>query len=215
MGVPFPDRRPLVLTGRLPAAALALGIALVAFVAAPASAADIAIVDYQTIFERYEGTADAQRTLDRELKDWDTEAQEKRERIQELTKEIDSQRLMLSEERLREKNDELARLKDEYQDFAEDIWGVDGTAARRNAELTAPIAEKILDVIARIGDEKNLDVILDASTGGVVWAKDDINLTQTVLDDLSLLVKDEAEEGDTEEPSEAPAEGDDESGDSE
>ena len=191
MGVPFPDRRPLVLAARLSVVLVAIAIA-----AGASHAANIAIVDYQTIFERYEGTSDAQRTLDRELKEWDNEAKEMRDKIQTLTQEIESQRLMLSEDRLREKNGELDRLKEEYQTFAEDIWGVDGTAARRNAELTAPIAEKILDIVARIGDEKNLDVILDASTGGVVWAKDDVNLTQTVLDDLSLLIKDEATEGD-------------------
>jgi Skp family chaperone for outer membrane proteins len=161
-----------------------------------AMAADIAIVDYQLIFDRFEGTADAQRTLDRELKDWDARAKEMREEIERLESEKESQKLMLSEERLREKEEEVRSLKNEYQEFAESIWGVNGQAAKRNAELTAPIAEKILNVVARIGEEKNVDIIFDASTGGVVWAKDDVNLTQLVLDDLSLGLTEEAESGD-------------------
>jgi Skp family chaperone for outer membrane proteins len=180
---------------------MGLAAVLSAVPVSPASAADIALVDYQLIFDRFEGTADAQRTLDRELKEWDARAKEMREEIERLESEKESQKLMLSEERLREKEEEVRNLKNEYQEFAESIWGVNGQAAKRNAELTAPIAEKILNVVARIGEEKNVDIIFDASTGGVVWAKDDVNLTQLVLDDLSLGLREEG----------APAEGDPES----
>ena len=122
-----------------------------------------------------------------------------------MQEELESQRLMLSEDRLREKMDELERKRSEYERFAQEIWGVNGKAAKRNAELTAPIAEKILDVSANLGDEMNLKVILDAGTGGVVWAKDDVNITDTVLEDLRIAVQREQEEGTA---AEAPAEGD-------
>ena len=203
MGISLPDRRAFVLAAAV-AVAGGLGIAGIA------AAADIAIIDYQTIFDRYEGTSDAQRTLDRELKDWDAEAKEMRAEIDRLGDEIESQRLMLSEDRLREKTSELDALKKSYQSFAESIWGVNGKAAQRNAELTGPIAEKILDIVAKIGAEEKVDVILDASTGGVVWAKDEVNLTQIVLDDLSVIVqreRDEAErseEGDADESTDLP-----------
>ena len=176
MGVPFPDRRPDVLVA-------VLGLLLVA--AMPARAAEkIAVIDYQQVFDQYEGTTDAQTTLDRELAEWEQEAREKRQEIDALSAEIESQRLMLSEERFREKQDELGRMRDEYERFVEDIWGVNGKAAQRNAELTQPIAERILDVVARIGGEMGVDIILDAGTGGVVWAKDDVNITQTIIQDL-------------------------------
>jgi Skp family chaperone for outer membrane proteins len=149
----------------------------------------IGVVDFQLIFEKYEGYEDAQRTFEREYAEWEDLAKEKRAAIDKLQQEIESQRLMLSEERLREKEDELRRLREEYENFAQDIWAVNGKAAKRNAELTRPLSEKIREVVARIGQEKNLDLVLDAGTGGVVWAKDDLNLTQTVLDDLALTVE--------------------------
>lgn len=165
--------------------------------AGPAFALEgLAVIDYQAIFDKYEGTSDAQQTLNRELKDWDEQAKSMRDEIQGLTEELESQRLMLSEERLREKRDELERKRDEYERFAQDIWGVNGKAAKRNAELTAPIAEKILDVIAKLGEEMSLDVVLDAGTGGVVWAKDDVNITDTVLEDLRIAVERERDTAD-------------------
>ena len=75
MAVPLPDRRHRALAVASIVLALALG--------APALAVEgVAVVDYQAIFDAYEGTSDAQRTLDRELKDWDTEAQQMRDLLQ-------------------------------------------------------------------------------------------------------------------------------------
>jgi Skp family chaperone for outer membrane proteins len=156
-----------------------------------ATAQKIAVIDFQLVFDQYEATEDAQRTLDRQLKEWDEEAKAMRDSIDALKAEIESQRLMLSEERLQEKQDEMRRRQDEYQSFAESIWGVNGRAVKRNEELTQPIAERILKVVTRIGDERNLDLILDAGTGGVVWAKDEVNITQFVLDDLALTVQEQ------------------------
>ena len=181
MAVPFPAGRRFLLTA---AAALLLA-------PAAATAQKIAVIDFQLVFDEYEATEDAQRTLDRQLKEWDEEAKAMRDAIDALKAEIESQRLMLSEERLQEKQDDMRRQQDEYQTFAESIWGVNGQAVKRNEELTQPIAERILQVVARIGDERNLDVILDAGTGGVVWAKDEVNITQFVLDDLALTVQEQ------------------------
>lgn len=188
MGVSFPARRTKRLLMRLGDARLAL-LAAALVSAAPARALeDIAVVDYQMIFDKYEATADAQRTLDLEMKQWEQDAKEMRDEIAKLGEELESQKLMLSEERLKEKQDLLRQKKDEYETFAESTFGQAGKAAQRNLELTKPIAEKILETIERIGQERNLKVIFDAGTGGVVWAEDDVNVTQTILDELSSSV---------------------------
>lgn len=191
MGVSLSDRRHVLL-------ALVLVCSLGTMPAA--RAVEIAVVDYQLIFDRYEGTADAQRTLDREMKEWEQEARSLRDSVATLQSELESQRLMLSEERLREKEEQLRAKKGEYETFAESVFGIDGRAAKRNAELVRPIAERLLEVIAEIGRERDLKIILDAGTGGVVWARDDVNITQLVLDDLTAAVQREEEEGEEEAP---------------
>ena len=182
MGVSFSARRIRTLTFRT-----GILVALLALAAArPAGAAEaIGVIDYQMIFDRFEGTADAQRSLDLEMKEWEQTAKVKRDEIAKLNEELESQRLMLSDERLKEKQDLLKQKKEEYESFAESIFGVSGKAAQRNAELTKPIAEKILASVEKIGRERNLKIILDAGTGGVVWAEDDVNVTQIVLDELT------------------------------
>ncbi len=184
MGVSFPARRTGAVIARPAAFAFAAALALAP--AGPAGAVEgIAVIDYQLIFDKFEGTTDAQRTLDLEMKQWEQDAKEMRDAIAKLTEELESQKLMLSEERLKEKQDQLRQKRDEYETFAESVFGQQGKAAQRNAELTRPIAEKILATIEKLGKERNLKIIFDAGTGGVVWAEDDVNITQTVLDDLS------------------------------
>jgi len=186
MGVPFPARWADILVAGTRALVV---LALLAIAPVAQAAEKIAVVDYQKIFDEYEGTRDAQTTLDRELKEWDDQARDMRKEVDALSEELESQRLMLSEERLREKQDELRRKRDEYQRFAEEIWGVNGKAAQRNAELTQPIAERILDIIAQAGEEADVDIILDAGTGGVVWARDDVNLTDRIIEDIRVSVQ--------------------------
>ena len=186
MGVPFPARWTDILVAGTRALVV---LALLAIAPVAQAAEKIAVVDYQKIFDEYEGTRDAQTTLDRELKEWDDQARDMRKEVDALSEELESQRLMLSEERLREKQDELRRKRDEYQRFAEEIWGVNGKAAQRNAELTQPIAERILDIIALAGEEADVDIILDAGTGGVVWARDDVNLTDRIIEDIRVSVQ--------------------------
>ncbi len=206
MGVSFPARRHGAVMRRR-ARHWAAWLALCGAIAWPVSAlaaVEIAVIDYQSIFERFEGTADAQRTLDLEMKEWEAEAKTMRDEVTKLEEELKSQQLMLSEERLKEKQEQLRQKKDEYENFAESVFGVSGKAAARNQELTRPIAEKILASIEKIGRERNVKIILDAGGGGVVWAEDDVNITQLVLDELSTSAKPSGPGTDQTAPPEAP-----------
>ena len=49
--------------------------------------------------------------------------------------------------------------------------------------------ERILDIIAQAGEEADVDIILDAGTGGVVWARDDVNLTDRIIEDIRVSVQ--------------------------
>ncbi|MAG63216.1 hypothetical protein CMO84_06795 [Candidatus Woesearchaeota archaeon] len=175
MGVSFPDRRPGLLAGL---------ILLTSVMISPALAGEVGVIDFQTIFDKYEGTADAQKALDLQLREWDDEARAMRDEIESLSTELEGQQLMLSEEKLAEKRASLEEKKNEYQQFAESVWGIEGLAAERNAELARPIAEQILEIVAKMGEEMRYSVVLDAGTGQVVWATESADMTGLVLDEL-------------------------------
>jgi outer membrane protein len=52
-------------------------------------------------------------------------------------------------------------------------------------ELTGPIVDKILEIVINIGKKEKFDMILEVEKGGIVYAKDDFNLTNRVIEELN------------------------------
>src|SRR5262245_60364195 len=132
-------------------------LALAAAVSAPAGgtvlAADelkIGFVDSGRIFEEYEGAKDAQRTLERDSKEWETKAQDLKSQFTNSAEELESQRLMLSQERLKARETEVATLRKTYEDYVTSIWGDNGKLSQRNAELTKPIIDRVNSILHTI-----------------------------------------------------------------
>jgi outer membrane protein len=150
-------------------------------------AADIKIgyIDSVRILAEYDVAEDAQQTLDNELKAWEEEAEQMHQEVVAMANELESQRLMLSEAKLQEKDAELRQRQQEYERFVQSIWGQEGRAVQRNVELTRPIIEKINEVLARIGEEEDFDIIFDAANGSIAYGKATLDMTERVLEELN------------------------------
>ncbi len=53
------------------------------------------------------------------------------------------------------------------------------------AELSKPIRDKILEVIEEIAIENNYDIIFDAGTVNIAYAKKSLDLTDEVLEKIA------------------------------
>src|SRR5262245_34262473 len=124
--------------------ALALAVLVSAPVGGTVLAADelkIGFVDSGRIFEEYEGAKDAQRSLERDSKEWESKAQDLKSQFTNSAEELESQRLMLSQERLKARETEVATLRKTYEDYVTSIWGEQGELSKRNAEVDKPTTE--------------------------------------------------------------------------
>lgn len=145
----------------------------------------IGYIDTVKIFAEYKETVEAEAVYKKEVEAWKKKASDMETELAKLREEIQSQSLMLSEEKLAEKRRTFDRKLQEYNQYMNDIFGEDGQAAKRNKELTAPIVEKINAVIAKIAEEEGYSVIFDASQGNIVFAKKALDLTQQVMERLN------------------------------
>jgi len=145
----------------------------------------IGYIHSQKILAEFQESVEAQRTLDEEQKKWADEAQKKEQEIKSLEDELENQSLLLSEEKKAEKLQEIQTKYMEYQRFQQEIWGETGKLYQRNKELTQPIIDKVNAVINKLGKDGNYDIIFDAAVGNIVYAKDEFDMTQLVLDDLN------------------------------
>ncbi|MCK4547938.1 MAG: OmpH family outer membrane protein [Candidatus Eisenbacteria sp.] len=150
-------------------------------------AADIKMgyIDSVRLLAEYGVADEAQQTLDKELKAWEEEAEQMHGEIMSMANELESQRLMLSEAKLQERDAELRQRQMDYERFVQSIWGQDGKAVQRNVELTRPIIEKINEILARIGEEEDFDIIFDAANGSIAYGKASLDMTERVLEELN------------------------------
>jgi len=144
----------------------------------------IGYIDSQRIFTEYQEYQDAQARFEKEIETWNTQGEQMKQEIDELITELESQSLILSAEKKREKERYLAAKQDTLNQFLNATFGPDGKAERRMAELSKPVRDKILVIVERLAIENNYGIILDAGTVNIAYAKKSLDLTDEILAEL-------------------------------
>lgn len=159
---------------------------LLVVLAACAGAEDkIAYVNSERIRTEYKGAKDIEGQLEASVADWRSKAREMEKEIDALAAELQNQRLLLSDEAARAKEQAIRDKQAAFEGYLNDVWGVSGLAARREAELWQPVFDQATTIIEEIGVEGGYVMILDAAQMGIVYAAPSTDLTQQVLDRLN------------------------------
>jgi outer membrane protein len=96
--------------------------------------------------------------------------------------------LILSPEKKKEREDEIGKVKKEYQQYLAETFGVGGKVEKRNSELSKPILDKVNAAIAEVALENNFDLILDTVTGSVAYGRKSLDVTDRVLEKLNAAL---------------------------
>ena len=142
-------------------------------------------VNSQQILAQYKEAQDSQEQLDKINREWEAEGRELQAQFQELGQQLESQSLLLSEERQQEKQAELQALYQKIQQFQNEKWGQNGEFFRRQEELLKPIYDKINVAITKVGEEERYDYIFDTVNANIVYVSEASNdLTDFVIEEL-------------------------------
>ncbi len=151
------------------------------------SAAELRIgyINSERIRTEYDAFADAQAEFDKDVASWEAEASKLEKEIVDLQTELEQQALLLSEDKKQERLRLIEQKQMEYQKFLSDIFSTGGKAERRNAELTAPLLEKINDALTAIAKREGYDLILDVAGGNVAYIDENLDVTDKLLEELT------------------------------
>ena len=141
-------------------------------------------IDTVKIFAEFKETVAAEEIYKKEVEVWKKKASDMEADLAKMREEIQSQSLMLSEEKVSEKKLQFDQKMKEYNQYMSDVFGDNGQAAKRNKELTQPIVEKINGVIAKIAEDEGYTIVFDAAQGNIVYAKKALDLTEKVMERL-------------------------------
>ncbi len=160
--------------------ALIMGLILV-LLALPATAEDLklGVMDFQKIFQTYEGFGEAMSIYNKDLEAWQAEKTQMIDELIGARDDLTRQRPLLTPEALSERESQIARLEAELYQFEQEKFGPEGEAIRRDMELSEPIYEKIREVVKSVAEEEGYDLILDVS-GAVIYSSPDMDMDDKI-----------------------------------
>ncbi len=141
-------------------------------------------VDSDRILEAFNDYRDARQKLQEEERTYITKAQGMEEVVKQMTDELQSQSLMLSDEAKQERLNRLREKQTELDNYRKEIWGDGGKLYNRNLELSKPVLDKINQAIEKVSKEENYDFVFDAASANIVFALPEHDITDKVLDFL-------------------------------
>lgn len=143
----------------------------------------IGFVKDDVIQTNYKAWARAQEQMELDIKAWDDEAVSKQQEIQELLEEYEKQKLILSEEKKREKEATIRAKREALDAYTRQIYGPGGTAEQKQQTLLGPLLDKANRAIEAVALEGDFDVIFTLQSG-LGYIKESYDVTDLVLEYL-------------------------------
>lgn len=145
----------------------------------------IRYLNSQEILDQLPAAQEIQKKLDGIRSNYEKEYNDMIESYDKLAKEIESQSLLLSPEKKAEKEREKLNLQQQIENYQREKLGPQGEFYKRNLELTKPLYDKIDAIIKKISDEEGYDLVFDVVQGVIVFAKDEYDITDRVIEELN------------------------------
>ncbi|MGD8778903.1 MAG: OmpH family outer membrane protein [Ignavibacteria bacterium] len=145
----------------------------------------IGYVDSDTIMKDLPDAQDAQASLDALIQEWQDELAKLERNWQQEYDTYEERKLIMSDQKRIEKEQELIKLEDEINQFRQGKFGVNGELFKKQDEVMKPVQNKIFTAIKEVAEEKGLDFVFDRS-GDILflYAKDEYDITLDVLEKL-------------------------------
>jgi len=148
--------------------------------AGSASAASIKIgtVDLQRALQECKRGKSSNAAFEKEMKEKDTQLKTEQESVRKAVEEFQKKAAVLSEKARGEQQAKLqqrmAGLEEMRQKFA-------GEFQNRQGELVKPLIEGLRNVVPDIARRRSLDVVLESSQGGLLYALDKTDITDELI----------------------------------
>jgi outer membrane protein len=155
--------------------------------AANTNAQRYAVIDSKYILSKLPEYKEAQDKLDQFSKMWQQEIDQKSADLDKMYKDYDAEKVMLSDELKKKREDEIYNKEKELRDLQRQRFGYQGDLFKKREELIKPIQDKVYNAIQKLAVAKLYDFILDKSEGiTVIFADPKLDKSDDVLKELGV-----------------------------
>jgi outer membrane protein len=161
---------------------------LVLFISATAAMAQrYAIIDTRYILDKMPDYAEAKKKLDATANVWQKEIDNKQTELDNMYRNFEAEKVMLSAELVKKREDELFNKEKEVRDLQKKRFGFEGDLFAERQKLIKPIQDKVYTAVQKLAVARSYDFILDKSEGiTVIFADPKLDRSEDVLRELGV-----------------------------
>jgi outer membrane protein len=124
----------------------------------------IAYVDSEYILKHIPEYNSAQKQLDALSQQWQKEVDTRFAEVERLYKAYQSDKVMLSEEMLRRRENEIVEKEKAAKDYQRLKFGFEGELYQQRVKLVKPIQDRVSKAVQAVAENGQIDLILDKSS---------------------------------------------------
>ncbi|MFM9945535.1 MAG: OmpH family outer membrane protein [Bacteroidia bacterium] len=143
---------------------LILTLAMVVMLPMVNYAQKFAYVDTEYILSLLPDYKSAQKKLNEIAEKWQNEVDAKYEEIDKMYKEYQAEKILLTPDQQKQREDEIISKEKEAKKFQQDKFGYEGELFKKRQELIKPIQDKVFEAIQKIAKDEGFDFIFDKSS---------------------------------------------------
>jgi len=128
----------------------------------------IGYVDMEYILENVEEYREANDQLAAKVQKWKLELDKEKGVIDQMKKDLMAEKVLLTEELISERQEEIQILEKEMFDYQQDRFGPEGDLVLQKRRLIQPIQDQVFNEVQKIGANKKYDFIFDKSADVVM-----------------------------------------------
>jgi Skp family chaperone for outer membrane proteins len=128
----------------------------------------IGYVDMEYILENVEEYREANSQLENKVNQWKSEIELRQGQIDQAKKDLQAEKVLLTEELISEREEEIQFMQKELIDYQQDRFGPNGDLVLQKQRLIQPIQDQVFNEVQKIGANKKYDFIFDKSADVVM-----------------------------------------------
>ena len=150
----------------------------------------IAYVDMEYILENVEEYREANEQLDNRVQRWKVEIEQKQSNIEQMKKDLQAEKVLLTDELVAEREEEISILEKEMIEYQQDRFGPQGDLVLQKQRLIQPIQDQVFNEVQKIGANKKYDFIFDKSADVVMlYSQKRHDISELVLREIARTRK--------------------------
>ena len=150
----------------------------------------IGYIDMDYILENVPEYQEASQQLDDKVNRWKEEIESKLGEVNEMKKQLENERPLLTKELIEERTEEIKFEEDQILDYQQKRFGPGGDLAIQKRQLVEPVQDQVFNAVQEISTNKKYDFVFDKSADVVMlYSADRHDISDQVLRSITRSAK--------------------------